>query len=101
MRNAIETARKRLVAAKKQHDWSKFVTWLDLPSPINLAGFVDPVSGKTRKEKIFQYCPCNDPMIRTQGWVVIERGRKERERDRRLCRFLAIPLEMTWNGAKK
>jgi len=96
LRSAIDAGRKRL-AKEKRGEWpaSKYVRWLNRPGESDRVAFDDPLTGKKRREPVYAYCPCNDPRIRTQGWVVVERNRKERERDRRLCRFLAVPLEDT------
>lgn len=39
--------------------------------------------------------PTNDDKAYTDCWIIIERSRGERERDRRLSRFVACPIEFT------
>ena len=40
------------------------------------------------------YRVCNQDMLVTCGWVLVERNRYERARDRRLGRFIAVPCEL-------
>ena len=55
--------------------------------------FVDLASGVSRIGTVFCYKMCNEEQRVTQGWVIVERSRYERERDKRLSRFIAVPFE--------
>lgn len=84
---AVDQARKKMMKEMEQarrSDWS-------VVSAGDLVCFSH--NGKERTEKVFCVRGCNDPRLKTRAWIIIERSRKERERDRRLSRFLAVAME--------
>ena len=49
--------------------------------------------GEMRQMTVFAVKECNMDKKVTWAWVLCERQRAERERDRRLSRFIAVPIE--------
>lgn len=58
-----------------------------------LYSFADARTGQRRTQQLALYHECNEVQRRTQGYLLFERTRLERERDKRLCRFIAVPYE--------
>lgn len=46
-----------------------------------------------RRGVVWKLSPTNQDQFYTSAWVLIERPRTERERDRRLGRFIALAVE--------
>lgn len=93
--SAIDQCRKQLRrrGVRRLQTPQPRLTQLRWPVPGDSVYYVD--RGKKARGVVYSSVECNDPQPLTQGWIVVERPRGVREKDRRLCRFVACPLEST------
>lgn len=99
---AIAVARRRLIVgplrleALRLRRWNPKVTHESAPAFGTFLSYLEfgSKSVKMAFGRVWETKACNDPQVKTCCWVIFERCRSEREKDRRLGRFLACPLEL-------
>ena len=87
--SAIDRARSLI---KKKRIQRREPTALTL-EPGKLVSYLDLSTESTKECTVFMIQKCNEDKKVTNAWVLFERGRRERNKDRRLCRFVAAPVE--------
>ena len=97
--NAIDRARlilrSGLASAMPHFVVNPFVELLSTPKIDEQLKYFDLHKNRWSVGKMARWHPCNSPQTVTVAWVIFERSPEERKRDRRLCRFVASPLELT------
>jgi len=55
--------------------------------------FFDLQTERRRRLRLHECQVCNDPQLKTKAFLVFQRPRREYERDQRLGRYIASPIE--------
>lgn len=93
METAIVVASRRM----KLSQWPRVRAGSALsPEAVNadeMIEFFDLQTEQRRRLRLRKCQVCNDPQLKTRAFLVFQRPRGEYERDRRLGRYIASPIE--------